>query len=362
MFLVAGILIGFIDRSPMTASPAWLTGFADTALMAILFTDGLHTNFQTMRRMKKLAGLTLFVGLPLTILFIAMSCHWVFDMPWAQCALVGALLAPTDPVFASALIREENIPQQLRHLLNMESGLNDGLALPIVLGVLGYLDPGHTHSSLLLNLGGGILLGPLVTWVLLWILDVKYFGLDPLYGRLFSLSVFLIVLGLCTFLNVNVFLALFLSGMLIATRQPRLAEEFESLGLPVAELLKLMSILLFGAFFGRHLLFSESGPYFLVAGLILFLVRPLALGLVLFRSPFSFPERVAASWFGPRGFASVVFSLQILKWDFPYQRQILLITFLTIVGSIFLHTSTDVPVSRWLLRKKNPRWRQIIGL
>ena len=81
------------------------------------------------------------LGLPLTLLLTALFAHLVVGLPWAQSLLVGAVLSPTDPVFASAIVGREEVPARLRHLLNVESGLNDGLALPVVLVLLALVPP-----------------------------------------------------------------------------------------------------------------------------------------------------------------------------------------------------------------------------
>ena len=84
----------------------------------------------------RLPGRALLLGLPLTLALTAVFAHYIAGLPWLESFLLGAILAPTDPVFAAAIVGREEVPGRLRHLLNVESGVNDGLALPIVLVLL----------------------------------------------------------------------------------------------------------------------------------------------------------------------------------------------------------------------------------
>src|SRR5919204_4755184 len=83
-----------------------------------------------------LPGRALLLGMPLTCCGTALFARLVVQVPWAEAFLLGAVLSPTDPVFAAAIVGREEVPQRLRHLLNVESGVNDGLALPVVVAML----------------------------------------------------------------------------------------------------------------------------------------------------------------------------------------------------------------------------------
>jgi sodium/hydrogen antiporter len=109
---------------------------AELALFAVLFTDGMRVGVRDLAYAWRLPGRALILGLPMTLLLTAVLAHFVAGLPWAASFLVGAVLSPTDPVFASALVGREEVPLRLRRLLNVESGVNDGLALPIVVILL----------------------------------------------------------------------------------------------------------------------------------------------------------------------------------------------------------------------------------
>lgn len=109
---------------------------AELALFSVLFTDGMRVGWRDLRSAWREPGRALLLGLPLTVLVTAVLAHVVAGLPWLHAFLVGAVLAPTDPVFAAAIVGREEVPRRLRHLLNVESGVNDGLVLPVVLVLL----------------------------------------------------------------------------------------------------------------------------------------------------------------------------------------------------------------------------------
>lgn len=110
---------------------------AELALFSVLFTDGQRIGVRDLTLAWKLPGRALLLGMPLTFLVTGVLAVVVAGLPWPEALLVAAVLAPTDPVFAAAIVGREEVPGRMRHLLNVESGLNDGLALPVVLVLLG---------------------------------------------------------------------------------------------------------------------------------------------------------------------------------------------------------------------------------
>ena len=117
---------------------------------------------------------------------------------------------------------------------------------------------------------------------------------------------------------------------------------------PLAELLKLASILLFGALLPFNIFAEVEWWVYLYAILVLFLARPLALGLALVGSRLNWRERLVTAWFGPRGFASVVYGLLVLGSQVHRAEDLFESISIVIVGSMIAHSTTDVLVARWL--------------
>ncbi|WP_344192526.1 cation:proton antiporter, partial [Acrocarpospora corrugata] len=132
LFLVAGFVLGDGALGLVSLTPAdeIVAVLAELALFAVLFSDGMRVGWRDLREAWRLPGRALGWGLPLTLLVTAAGAHYLVGLGWAQALLVGAILAPTDPVFAAALVGNDKVPPRLRQLLNVESGVNDGLALP----------------------------------------------------------------------------------------------------------------------------------------------------------------------------------------------------------------------------------------
>ncbi len=173
------------------------------------------------------------------------------------------------------------------------------------------------------------------------------------YRPLNAFAIGLLVLSLSSITHANEFLAAFAAGITVATVGPEVRTAFHEFGELLSELLKLAALLVFGALISPRFLGEIPPSGYLFALLVLVAVRPVALTLSLLRSPLDWPERAAASWFGPKGFASVVFGLLILKgvekgspfW--PRADQLFHLVALCIAGSILAHSSTDVLVARW---------------
>lgn len=349
VFLLAGFLMGgVLHVIPIRATHPIVSGLAELALFSVLFTDGMRSGIKDLVSAWKLPGRALIFGLPLTVLGTALLGHYVAGLGWLEAFLVGAVLSPTDPVFAAAIIGREEIPERLRHLLNVESGLNDGLALPLVLTLLAMLSPDETHIPTLLGeLGLGILLGTGISWLAIKIEESRFFEVAESLEPLFAFSVGAVVFAASSVTHANEFLAAFSAGITLASMRPALRAQFREFGGLLTELLKLAAVLVFGALISPQFFAEVPWQGYVFAALALLLVRPVALWISFWGTRLGWREEVAAYWFGPKGFASVVYGLILLKTGLPgadYQFHLIAIV---ITASIVLHSSTDVLVARW---------------
>jgi sodium/hydrogen antiporter len=282
LFLVVGFLVGGVANSLTIHPEDPLTiRLAELALFAVLFTDGMRLRVRDLTYAWRLPGRALLLGLPLTLLLTALLAHVVAGLPWVASFLVGAVLSPTDPVFASALVGREEVPLRLRRLLNVESGLNDGLALPIVLVLLA-VSPPRTDleaSVLLGELALGIALGVIVPYFALRLERTRLFDLSPQYEPLYALSVGLLVLALGYATHANLFLAAFTAGITVVSVSPRFKDAFHRFGELLTELLKLAAILVFGALISPTFFMDIGLGGYVFAVLALMVVRPVALAV-----------------------------------------------------------------------------------
>ncbi|GGG69598.1 peptidase [Kocuria dechangensis] len=352
LFLLGGFLLGdgVLDVIPLASGDPVVETLAELALFSVLFTDGMKVGFRDLRTAWHLPGRALLLGLPLTLVITAALAHFVVGLPWLESFLLGAVLAPTDPVFASAIVGREEVPPRLRHLLNVESGVNDGLALPIVLVLLaaaGGTEAGGwqlTEEILL-----GIAVGVLVPLVVLRLERLPFLKAQDNLQPLLTVSMGLLVLAICTATHANLFLAAFAAGITVASYGPEFRHEFEQFGELLTELLKLAAILVFGALITPAFLFQEiplAGWVFAV--LALTAARPLALWVSFLRSGLPRNQQVAAMWFGPKGFASVVYGILVLESGIGAADELFHLIALVIFLSILAHSSTDVVVAKKL--------------
>lgn len=347
--LVAGAVVGrgglgVADIGPSTPMVSVL---ADLALFTVLFTDSQRAAWPTLKGVWRLSGRALVLGMPLAMVGVALLARVLIGFDWLTCWVLGAILAPTDPVFASAIVTRGEVPGVLRDLLNVESGLNDGLALPFVVVFLA-LDA-HRHVGIgatALHLGEGIGIGvaiPLLFWALRQVPGV---GADARLGPLGPLAVGLLVYATCHLTGANAYLAAFGAGATLATTSPAASAAFEHFGDLLSELTKFAALLVFGALLTPVRLGALGVGAWALAVLAIVVVRPLSLLVSLAGARLPRRERLAAAWFGPKGFASVVYGLLALEAGIHRGPLVFDVVAATIALSIAAHSTTDVPIAR----------------
>ncbi|WP_328993645.1 cation:proton antiporter [Kribbella sp. NBC_01245] len=350
LFLAAGIALGPQTSGvlDLQADSPVVALLAELALFAVLFTDGMRVGWTDLRSAWRLPGRALGWGLPLTLAITAVVAHYLVGLDWPQALLIGAILAPTDPVFASALVGNQRVPARLRHLLNVESGVNDGLALPFVMVFLAIAaGSGNLHlDELGLELAIGVVIGVAVPWLAIRLERLKIFSASTQYEPLNAVAIGVLVLALAKTMHGNLFLAAFAAGITVATFGPRQRAAFEHFGELIAETLKLAALLVFGALISVEFLGEITWQGWVFAIFALVVARPVALALSFIRSGLGRREQLAAMWFGPKGFASVVYGLLVLEADIPAADEVFHLVALTIVLSIVAHSSTDIVVAR----------------
>jgi NhaP-type Na+/H+ or K+/H+ antiporter len=360
LFLVAGFVVGdggfgWVRLAPQ--DPIVYT-LAELALFTVLFTDGMRVGLADLRDAWRLPGRALGWGLPLTLLLTALFARYVAGLDWPEALLIGAVLAPTDPVFAAALVGNDRVPERLRHLLNVESGVNDGLALPFVV-VLIAVAAGSSDLHLT-DLGAelviGIAIGIAIPWVAIRLERTRFFAVSENYAPLNALAIGLLVLSVGKVSHGNLFLAAFAAGITVATAGAFQREAFEEFGELVSEVLKLAALLVFGALISVRLLSEIPWTGWVFAALALVVARPVALWISFLGAHLGVREQLAVMWFGPKGFASVVYGLLVLASGIPAAEEIFNLVALTIVLSIVAHSSTDVLVARSFDDERLPAW------
>ncbi len=353
VFLAVGVVAGPLGLSWIDVDATAVEHAAEVALFAILFTDGQHAPLRVLRTSWREPTRALLVGMPLTFGLVAALGHWVAGMPWASALVLGAVLAPTDPVFASALVGREDVPPGVRRVLNIESGLNDGLALPAVLVLVGLAggDPdGWTTEpwTLLLEVVLGIALGVVLPLVVEAVLRLPGLGAEPSLLPLGPFAVAILLYGVCSLVQANQFLAAFVAGATIATIRPPASDAFRRTGELVSELAKGGALLAFATLVDTEMLATAGLVGLVLAAGVVLLARPVPVLLALLGTPLPARERLAVAWFGPKGFASVAYVIIVVASDMDGAPTVLALVTATVLFSVVAHSSTDVAVARAL--------------
>ncbi len=358
LFLLVGFVAGpgvtgVIGLNPRDAINERVT---EIALVTVLFADGMKPDLGRLRRNWGLPARALILGLPITMALIAALAIVVLGVPPIQALLLGAILSPTDPVFASAIVSRGEIPFRVRQLLNIESGLNDGLALPAVVLLLALLG-GRAEDpvGLLGEVALGVAIGFLVPAVAIRLDRLSVLGVLGVHEGQRSLHVIaigLLVYALAVTTGGNVFLAAFTAGLTVSWMAGSFAKAFEPVGEAASETMKLAALLLFGALLAPRTVVAEGIGAFVFAALVLLVARPVAMGIVLAGTRLTLRERLVAAWFGPRGFASLFYVLLVLSAGIDGAPKLFHVVAVVVAVSVVAHTMTEVPAVRWYERHR----------
>jgi len=191
MFLIAGYVLGngLLRVAVLSPTDATVQALTQLTLFTVLFTEAMQTRVREIIALWRLPGRALLLGLPLTLALCTLLGRYVALLPWPHALLVGAVLSPTDPVFARAIVQSERVPYKVRALLNIESGLNDGLVLPVVLLAVGLAGGNQPAPSVLVEeVALGVVLGIAIPWLFLRLQTSRAFGTSPVYAPLSAVA------------------------------------------------------------------------------------------------------------------------------------------------------------------------------
>lgn len=320
----------------------------EIVLLVTLFSDGLLVERDLLRHHWSPAARALVLALPINAGLLAVAAKLLFDvLTWEEALLLGFLLSPTDPVVTSSIVASERVPERVRHTLNLESGLNDGLALPFVLLFIAITsDPAAGIASTAGSLGvetlaggaGGVVCGLLGSAVIRYLPD---WAITPQYEGLVLLGTAGAAWGATELVHGNGLIAAFVAGMVFGLVRPEAPDLFHRRNENVVNVLHIIGFALFGA------LIIEVGYSGDVLALVAFILvallvaRPASVLLALTGSGLQRAERRFVAWFGPKGIASMLFALFVLESAAPDRTIVFEVAAFTILASILAHGLTD---------------------
>jgi sodium/hydrogen antiporter len=359
-FVVAGFVLGrggleVLDLDPRSG---FAQGLAVIALILILFRDGLEVEEEMLQRAWHLPLRNLVLAMPITAALVALVTHTLTDLGWTESFLVGALLSPTDPVLSSSVVTNPRVPRIIRHSLNLESGLNDGLALPAVLALVAAAEQETGFSwwqFVLQDVGFGFATGIAIAFVAARLMPrTSALGAEVSAHQkaLYGLGVAFATYGLAVLPpEGNGFIAVFVAAIALGIWRPDIRECFEARAEDIIEVVKLGVFLVFGAILTFDGLFGDGWAAVAIAAFTLLAARPMAVFVALAGArQVDTAEKAFIAWFGPKGVATMTFSLIVLGSAVPESVRILNIAALTVFVSIIVHGLTDHPGSEWMAR------------
>jgi NhaP-type Na+/H+ or K+/H+ antiporter len=360
-FVGAGFLLGEDGFEVLELDPTgqFVQGLAVVALIVILFRDGLEVEEEMLQEAWHLPLRKLVLAMPLTCVLVALAAHALTDLGWTESFLVGALLSPTDPVLSSAVITNPRVPRLIRHSLNLESGLNDGLALPAVLAFTAAAagtDDFVWWQFVLQDVLVGLVSGLAVAFVASRLMPrgrALGHAISSHQKALYGLGVAFTAYGIATLPpEGNGFIAVFVAAIALGIWRPDVRECFEAQSEDIVEIVKLGVFVVFGAIITLDGLFGDGWAAVGIVAFTLLVARPVAVFVALAgTSQVDTAGKAFMAWFGPKGVATMVFALFVLGSAVPDGEQIANIAALGVLFSIVAHGLTDHAGVQWIARR-----------
>ncbi len=371
IYLVVGILLGsqVTGLINLDISTKVLERITEMVVIISVFGCGLKMNRRlNLSAWNTTARLIGFV-MPISIVALSAVAHWLLGMSWGAAILLGAILAPTDPVLASEVqlthIKDKN---ELRFGLTSEGGLNDALAFPFVyFGIYALKDNNWDNwfkqwvlVDVFWAIIAGIVMGIVVAKAVIWIDRQlqRQEKADELMEDFVALSAIFLTYSLTELVNGYGFLAVFVAGWFMqhnyyhAKETEKRLDQLEFIE-QIEKLLEVGTIVLLGTILTINPVFDYLGQGLLIAAFLIFIIRPLGAAISLLGSKVSPINRAFIGWFGIRGVGSLYYLNYAVGKEIgsSIAEQITWISIITVVFSILLHGISSTPLMMWYKKR-----------
>jgi sodium/hydrogen antiporter len=360
LFVLAGFALGEGGAEVLSFDPTgdFVGDLAIVALIVILFRDGIEIDGEMLQREWHLPLRKLVLAMPLTGGLVALAAKALTDLGWTECLLLGALLSPTDPVLSSSVVTNPRVPRLIRHSLNLESGLNDGLALPAVLAFSAALKAGNSDfvwwKFVLQDVTLGLAFGLAVGFIASRLMPRGRGRLESIPAHqlsLYALGVAFAAYGVATLPSGNGLIAVYVCAITLGILRPDIARTFQERAEDIIEVVKVAIFVVFGSLLTFGGLFDEGWAAVAIVAFTLLVARPVAIFAALVRTRTDVPTRAFMAWFGPKGVATMTFSLLVLsETSIVANERLFNLAALVVFVSIIAHGVTDTPGANWIAR------------
>jgi NhaP-type Na+/H+ or K+/H+ antiporter len=358
VFVAFGLAVGpdGLRLASVSAGATAVHVFAEITLALVLFLDAARIDLACLRREYHLPLRMLAVGMPLTFTLGTLAALVFFgDFSIFEAALLAAILTPTDAALGQAVVSDPVVPVRIRQSLNVESGLNDGIALPAVL-ILAALAEAAGQQGVtpwVVYTMKQIVVGPLVG------VAVGYLGgkivqrasgsgwMNHSFQQLSGLALALVAFAGADAVGGNGFIATFVAGLTLGNSSRSVCGCLYEFMEIECQLLVLVTFSLFGALLVGPSIEHWSGEIALYAFLSLSVVRMLPVALGLIGTGLRPVSLLLLGWFGPRGLASILFGLLIVESSgIPHREEIFAVVIVTVLASVLFHGASAAPGAR----------------
>ena len=359
--LVAGPGLGLVD---LGIGSSTLKLLAEATLALVLFSDASRISLGRLRSEYAVPLRLLAIGLPLTIAAgAAVGVAVLPGVSLVEALVLAVMVACTDAALGQAVVTDERIPSRIRQGLNVESGLNDGLCVPLFFIAIalaeaeeGTLSDRAAVELVLEEIGYGIvggvvagLLGALalrMAWKRRWI--------EPHWLQILAVATALLAVGIANALHGSIFIAAFVGGFLFGALRDSAGGRVTYLVDQGGDVLNAVTFIVFGAAILGTVLDELTWQLVAYAVLSVTVVRMLPVALSLLRTGARKETVAFVGWFGPRGLATIVFGVLLIQdSQLPHERTLLLAAAITVGLSVYAHGLTAKPLTdryvRWYL-------------
>jgi len=328
---------------------------AEVTLAIVLFSDASRVSLTSLRH-SSLPGRLLLLGLPLSMLLITSMAMLTLDLELGPALLLGAALSATDAALAGIIVKARSLPRRLRQAINVESGLNDGLATPIVtisialmIGEADDITPQAIGGEILVLIATAALIGAVIGtlggWLLRW--GRSHDLVDEIWAQLATLTVIGLVTTVSIGLEAVTFVAAFVAGLAFRQQLGDTVDEVSSYTEDTAELLTIGAFFLFGLLLPGIGLGPVRLSDVVFALFALTIARMLPVAIAMLGTHDAWQTVAMIGWFGPRGLATALFGLIALEEaGAAVPPRAILVLALTVGASIVAHGATAAPLTR----------------
>ncbi|MEV0111528.1 cation:proton antiporter [Nocardia sp. NPDC050799] len=354
--VLGGVAVGLID---VEATAETVKLLAEVTLALVLFSDASRVRLTELRAEISLPARLLGIGLPLTIAAgFAVAVVVLGDLAWPEALLLAVILAPTDAALGQAVVTLPVLPSRVRQGLNVESGLNDGICVPLFLIVLAVAQAesgaiGHGAAAELVaeQIGYGIVAGLAAGAIAATVLVTaqQRRTIDPLWAQIVPVAAAALAYTVAVPLGGSGFIAAFVGGLVFGTIRRRNADDTDESGLldGSGDLFNAVTFIVFGAVLLGPALGHLSWAVLGYAVLSLTVVRMVPVALSMIGTHPRVPTLAFLGWFGPRGLATIVFAILILEEheQLPHEQLLLTTAIATIGLSVLAHGLSAAPLA-----------------